>query len=284
MNNVKVMVGQTWVNNGLEFKPTYKSTNYFCDINSSYSEDYLHDNFTFVPANDLEWLAVNLIEWRGAYEQKAHVDSGIYYVHEDYTGLSFTRQQWHNERVILGLESDPMLTEGGLVDSTLPDGVSREEFDKGMRESMKAVSILVGKQFGIDIGYENLPEAVSSVIDSLVCTIAELTPSDDKPVYTQARFDNDRQPLAGMRAIVSVKGGETFECTVMYLGEITVIADTCDTEHGFPLGNLKFTPIDTRTDEEKLIDEIVDCLSGYSGAQADDNAIDLLSKFNITRK
>jgi len=81
---------------------------------------------------------------------------------------------------------------------------------------------------------------------------------EEKPVYTQAMFDNDRQPLPGMRAMVSVNGARTFECTVKCLGDVIVIEDTCPTDRAYQSAELTFTPIDTRTPKQMLIDKLSD--------------------------
>ena len=111
--------------------------------------------------------------------------------------------------------------------------------------------------------------------------------AEDKPVYTQAMCDNDRQPLAGMAAMVSVSGGEPFECEVRYVGDDHfVFADTCPAEHWYHSMHIKFTPIDTRTEEEKLIDELKGHLSVLRGNNKSNKycAKTLIREFNITRK
>jgi len=103
--------------------------------------------------------------------------------------------------------------------------------------------------------FNNLKGASKVAID---CYIDEST-KNKRPgpeVYTQEMFDNDRQPLAGMKAMASVNGDRSFECTVKYLGDVIVIEDTCPAERAYQSSELTFTPIDPRTPKEKLIDKL----------------------------
>ena len=61
-----------------------------------------------------------------------------------------------------------------------------------------------------------------------------------------------------MKAMVSVKGSSPIECTVKYLSDLVVIEDTCPSEHAFHISTCVFSPIDTRTPQQKQLEDIHD--------------------------
>jgi hypothetical protein len=66
---------------------------------------------------------------------------------------------------------DPKSYGEGAIEITLDQldehlGIKQEsDYDKGMREAMKKIAVSCGKQFGVDIGYEALPELVESLVN-----------------------------------------------------------------------------------------------------------------------
>ncbi len=81
-----------------------------------------------------------------------------------------------------------------------------------------------------------------------------------KPVYTQAMCDAGELPPVGVGCMIMVKN-DWFKCIVDYVGTGVLCYTNMDGEqHGVRVktGQVHraiFKPLDTRTDEEKLIDE-----------------------------
>ena len=65
----------------------------------------LRDCYEFVPQTDLEWLAVNVEKWyKGAFLKKVTVPSGRYgWVLSNKPG-TYTKKQWQQKRIELGLD------------------------------------------------------------------------------------------------------------------------------------------------------------------------------------
>jgi len=112
MKNVTPKAGQVWVNNETEMKSTLREDDLVFTQSSHFNK-----NYTFIPQNDLEWLAVNVDKWinvRGFdWISKA---GGGYYFHHDNHSDRYTREQHQNMRYELGLDDRPKHNQGGPVD------------------------------------------------------------------------------------------------------------------------------------------------------------------------
>ena len=82
---------------------------------------------------------------------------------------------------------------------------------------------------------------------------------EDKPVYTQAMADAGDDPIAGMSLTVSFVNGEQYpDSTLTYLGDgVGCFKDSDGKECSFATCSVGFKPIDTRTDKQKAIAEIL---------------------------
>lgn len=119
MNNVKPMVGQVWENNDNDYIVKAimlgicnKGVRVVCDeiranfiVNGGFT-----DVFTFIPQNDLEWLAVKVDKWAVpssnfiARAPSDCVDYSAPCLSLNYPQKKYTRQQWQNKRYELGLD------------------------------------------------------------------------------------------------------------------------------------------------------------------------------------
>ena len=96
--------------------------------------------------------------------------------------------------------------------------------------------------------------------------IKSMTPRPEtKPIYTQAMFDAGELPLVGMNCMVlnSCRAHPKYElCTLNYKSPtFCVYSYDGDDERCDSVANLKFKPIDTRTDSEKAIDEACEIIN-----------------------
>lgn len=118
---VKVMVGQTRSRNedGHLVEITHTALNGYAwkstttDLTGTAFDNTIHTRFTFVPANDLEWLAVNERAWDGTDEYPViyRDDDSVDYCKLDAEFKSYTQGRWHDMRVHLGLETNEITTE-----------------------------------------------------------------------------------------------------------------------------------------------------------------------------
>ena len=118
MSKVKPAVGQIWTNGNNEVtfgvcidgllgfrNPRFESQ-------QRMPLDAFYKKHTFVPQNDLEWLAVNCDKWLSIFGQIfrtfidedsfGHCDDSVYLIVPRYT-----REQWQNMRYQLGLDDKP---------------------------------------------------------------------------------------------------------------------------------------------------------------------------------
>lgn len=114
-NKVTPKVGQVWENNGNEYKVKQMLDGFVNMWASPISaklgiaiDDGFYSVFTFVPQNDLEWLAVNVHEWncQDSFQVICKADNRAGYHHEGLLGC-YTRKQWQNKRYYLGLDKKP---------------------------------------------------------------------------------------------------------------------------------------------------------------------------------
>lgn len=174
MNKVPPKVGQVW---GVG---TFSDAVSEIDDSYVYFEDgadvlkaEFYNFYKFKPQNDLEWLAINidLSEW---HDKKLYMvrrgDNHFEFIKTNmYRNSSYSFQQHQDKRnELFGVE--PVM-----------DKVSQEEFDKGMRQSMQKIALLVGCKFGVDAGYEDLPNKVESAIQNYIAEITSLLPEVSKP-------------------------------------------------------------------------------------------------------
>ena len=107
-SKVKPTVGQVW-----EISPGRTETARLVNdfdvhwVNRGYATlSELHENFTFIPQNDLEWLAIDSDAWK--------LNCKFIFNHNDYSNFCsdetkvvhdcYTRQQWQDKRYELGLD------------------------------------------------------------------------------------------------------------------------------------------------------------------------------------
>jgi len=119
---IKIRAGQVYVGNGS--RPTLTQFGKGKKIKVD-SVDQLHINydsyyrlptylfyliFDFVPATDLEWLAVNVDEWNG-HKYQGIVDDTLLRrignLHWSFTQEGHTMGEWQNMRYYLGLDKKP---------------------------------------------------------------------------------------------------------------------------------------------------------------------------------
>lgn len=95
-------------------------------------------------------------------------------------------------------------------------------------------------------------------------------PLVEPPIFTQAMADAGDEPPVGCKLDVSFHHGNTFSnCTLTYMGDqVGCYKDTDGKEFTFATVCTELRPIDTRTDEEKAIDETAAFLSDNDGQSA----------------
>lgn len=227
MSNVKVIVGQTWLYESSKFEVVRITVNYINMVSCAGQEERwslmaFRSECTFVPANDLEWCAVNESSWDNDYdviykdanrEPSGKINYRIVSKHTTEDEYNF--KQWHDMRIHLGLESDPIPTDGGVVDSEV-----EPVYTKAMAEDGELPP--VGCECLMNVSYSNK------------VGIGSFTAGEHagKKVYICSTFTNRR----GLELAA-------------YFG--------VDGNFGGVDAAIAFGYIDTRTDEEKLIDDIV---------------------------
>jgi len=296
--NVKVMVGQTWDTDFGErsvFEIKGELISYKMIDRGDYNVYTLSLNdfksaSKFKPANDLEWLACNCDkEFIPTGDLSANLNlakQGNKAVLGDYRYLSnsYTPRQVIDMRIHLGLEPENWSgckvinnPDVGVVLNN-PDIAEEGNFNiSGSSEYGKA--LLESRGFGLaDISAE---DGVSPLKFGAI--------PDVKPVYTKAMSDAGDRPLVGMECHVKFLNSN-YDCKILgYDGDevwfkgVHLMVHKTISIHG-----CVFSTIDTRTDEEKLIDDIV---SLVEHAQSKGNSPAALVKMlfdaesiNITRK
>ncbi len=255
MSNVKVMVGQAWAeksSNTASILSIDGDHIEWDDDSSSELNNKFHDIFTFVPANDLEWLAVNCDKWIKDFTVIEKINNDFGFSNESRLDGEYAKQQWHDMRVHLGLEEDM-----NIDDIAKEDGVS--------------VNQMAGKT--------NRP------INCRGVDIPEI-----KPVFTQAMCDAGELPPAGSECEFKMHHHGDTQWLYCYVigetkdGEWIVIHCGNDSLHfaNKKNGNIEFKPI--KTDEEKLIDELCEVMDDSVNQSASGYAKYLVKRFNITRK
>ena len=105
MSNVKVMVGSNYKSengnifslSGIRDDKAHFSNGMYCDL------DEVNEIFTFVPANDLEWLSVNCDNFYSNESANVDVNDGYVGLIHDASG-KYSHKQWLDTRIKLGLE------------------------------------------------------------------------------------------------------------------------------------------------------------------------------------
>lgn len=99
--NVIPKAGQVWISDGTNTSRTIHSLSVggvnFIGGDKTDSKR-LREYWTFKPANDLEWLAVNVILWNGDIYGNDHKLTRRGYDDWAFTYDGFTRQQWQDKR------------------------------------------------------------------------------------------------------------------------------------------------------------------------------------------
>lgn len=236
MGDVKVMADQTWVDlhGNVEIVERISIPRIHLKGGKYVNSSLFMEDFTFVPANDLEWLAVNCDDFPDRFS--SIIKNGDKVNFGKFNGIydEYTRQQYHEMRVHLGL-SAPIIN----------NNIEYSEKSTALRNSIERCC----KKISNDI-------------------------MKAKPVFTQAMADAGIDPVIGQRIAVStgngiIKGVGTIHgkaCVFVQVG------DCCET-------TTVFKPIDTRTDQEKLLLSILNCEESPEGK------LDILTRrFNITSK
>lgn len=281
-NNVKVMVGQTWVNNEIEHVVAELHREFVVWANGmgESATVSIRKMFTFKPANDLEWLAVNEDEWdcsESNWSIYKSEDGEIGYCNLNIDD-SYTRAQWKAMRIHLGLDTLEMND-----DIANEDGVSQ----KGYRHAAEDIVRHFVKSCLNNEGDINETEIMWSLTE-VEGHIHEYFGGDRtivKPVYTQAMCDAGELPPVGVRCEIcyDVDGLFFNGSVIAYFNDKAWL----DMEGKHPVCFVKdtvFRPIDTRTDQEKLIDEVAKSLVDSYKKSFNDRAKILIDEFNITRK
>ena len=107
------------------------------------------------------------------------------------------------------------------------------------------------------------------------------------PVYTDEMYKNKELPAVGARCLVSFPS-ENFDATITYQGNGVgaFINNKTGREYSFTTNRVRFAPTDTRTDEEKLIDDVADTIRSEEEVHVLDKvkAKLLIDKFGISPK
>jgi hypothetical protein len=139
-----------------------------------------------------------------------------------------------------------------------------------------------------DIAKEDKPifcPKISAEFDRAVKSFGD----SPKPVFTQAMRESGKLPSVGSIVDIEFVFSETYrQVEITYMGNgVGCYKASNGNEFTFSTDSVRFHVIDTRTDEEKLIDEIgTKLLSFHSGDMPsfNDQAKSLLDEYNITRK
>ncbi len=129
---------------------------------------------------------------------------------------------------------------------------------------------------------------VISYINSIKNRVDNTHREDKKPEYTQEMANNGELPPVGSEVALRYSFGSE---TAVHTGVILFASDNnciLATEHGechFDIGAFTYEAIDTRTDKEKLIDDIAQVIGDtLNYPSAKDVARVLVEKFDITLK
>jgi len=90
----------------------------------------------------------------------------------------------------------------------------------------------------------------------------------NKPIYTKTMKDAGELPSVGMECVIAIPHDDC-ESVITYIGDKVGCAINKSTGHEFNFtcvtGDFIFQPIDTRTPEQKQVDEVIAFLSGDNG-------------------
>jgi len=81
------------------------------------SFEHFNGSFKFIPQNDLEWLAVNVEKWNGDKHPEV-IDNLLIRIGDkdwSFTSDGYTRDQWQNKRIELGLD-EPKQKKTKMID------------------------------------------------------------------------------------------------------------------------------------------------------------------------
>lgn len=114
MSNVKVMVGQTWCDSIGQVLITkfdgriveFKSMP--VEVVGEMGLDTFYRKLSFVPATELEWLAVNVEDWKNGAGFICKFGSQVEFRYGDSSSFTamYNRKEWCDMRIKLGLELD----------------------------------------------------------------------------------------------------------------------------------------------------------------------------------
>lgn len=226
MKNVTPKEGQVWECNCCEEK--IKVTEGNISIISA-------RQYTLIPQNDLEWLAVNVDEWR--YNDCPYVRklSNTPFYNCDKRETSYTRQQWQNMRYELRLDERPKPGQDNL--NTTPSWYLKS-IDDCMSRAMSALA-------------KDLRGPVSPEIHIINNTNSDVKINDtDSGINIEFTARCNRQKETKMINLSSAKVGDKFDtvdCDVIELVSKGTNYATKSIKHGHHLLHKK----DGRCDEYK---------------------------------
>jgi hypothetical protein len=118
MKQPKPMAGQTWRgnrcvhNSEVIIDPSKDGlVHYGQGKHDATTVSHFTTMFTFVPKNDLEWLACNVDNWGSEYPDYSFVSRYFgWSFHKQMATNRYTRKQWQNTRYKLGLDDKPHIT------------------------------------------------------------------------------------------------------------------------------------------------------------------------------
>ena len=84
---------------------------------------------------------------------------------------------------------------------------TESDYDKGMREAMKKIAISCNKKFGFDVGYEDLPDLVESLVNH--------KPEQKEPKFKYVKVEDSAFDLKD-----ELEAGELFYCSKYYAVEL----------------------------------------------------------------
>lgn len=321
MSNVKVTprLTQTWVNkeNHVEIELTswYGNTWSWDSVDRSHSgtvyDDLIHERFTFKPANDLEFCAVNCDKWEvGYFNVSKSNNSVVFHALGNNDDDKYNYKQYRDMSIHLGLDTfeavnNPDIaaedgvsvdynnrlnaigwlkknaTAGGWGVSELPecfDGKwywEENQFGKMILKHKKAIGICATQVFGYGES-ETVGETV-------------------KPVYTKAMCDAGESAPIGSTCVLTNESGYNIDYGHELVNrEVTVLSDPLPVSGSVSVQAIEYDGLcycfrssmlkPVKADEEKLIDEVKACTGLRARDGLNEVVNNLMKQFNITRK
>lgn len=166
-------------------------------------------------------------------------------------------------------------TRGTVADNkvTVEKMIERDGYDAGMRHAMQDIAKIVGKKFGVDVGYENLPKVVADKLGVVT------DPKSNK-------WNGEGLPPVGVECEVLCKAYDIgwHKVKVEWLDDVQVlVSEPGELSSLYLLINCKFRPI--RTDRENAIEHIKHIMSERGvGSSISGAIVDALGADTILNK